>query len=74
MLTPGVEVVEPLDQLCEIVVCLPHREALLRGLVEHVLEDGAAVLQHHVDLPLLLVVQHLRGCGGGRRVTVISPQ
>ena len=32
---------------------------LARGLVEHVLEDGAAILKHHVDLALLLIVHHL---------------
>ena len=45
-LTPGVEVGETLEQLREVIMTLPHRELLVRSLVKHVLQHGAAVLQH----------------------------
>ena len=55
----AVEVVEARDELEEVVLTLPHRELVAFTLVQHVLQDGATVLEHHVDLALLLVVEHV---------------
>ena len=53
------EVVEARDELEEVVLTLPHRELVAFTVVQHVLQDGATVLEHHVDLALLLVVEHV---------------
>ena len=67
----GVQVGKTVQQLSEVVVALPDGELVVRGLVQHVLEDRAAVLHHltgqslseregglayHVYLPLLVVI------------------